>query len=298
MSVAVGDTVSEGQTLLEIEAGKATMEIPSPADGTITALHVSDGDTVEPGHLALEIDTEGQGAGAGNQEAEPEPEPEPAQAEPEPAPTPDPRPQTPDVAPASGGGSEIQFNLPELGENIESGEVTNVPVAVGDAVSEGQTLLEIEAGKATMDIPSPAAGTITALHVKSGDSVTPGQLALEIKTSAAAAPTPKAESKPEPEPEKPAPAPAAEEQSAPAPAPAEEPPAPKKPKSQVSKALAVSASPKVRKLARELGVDIHLIPASGPCGYITAEDVKTFAKEGLSSGGGAPAGQRTKRVEK
>ena len=77
----------------------------------------------------------------------------------------------------------LEFKLPELGEKIESGDVTNVLVAAGDAVAEGQSVLEIEAGKASMEIPSPAGGTITAVHVAQGDTVEVGQLAFTIETA-------------------------------------------------------------------------------------------------------------------
>jgi pyruvate dehydrogenase E2 component (dihydrolipoamide acetyltransferase) len=237
----------------------------------------------------------------------------------------------------------MEFKLPDLGENIESGDVTQVLVAVGDTVSEGQSVLEIEAGKATMEIPSPAAGTVSALKVAQGDTVSVGQLVMELEEKAGSgkAETPKPESKPEPvveektpepdlssealakeEPvvEKKAPEPVVEEKPAAAPAPVAEAkpePAPvpetrnskletpqpaqpvsdlRPPTSEAVKPLAVSASPSVRRLARELGVDIHQIPPTGPAGYITQDDVKEYAKRTLSQGGIPVAGPT--RVEK
>ncbi|MEA2067585.1 MAG: 2-oxo acid dehydrogenase subunit E2 [Verrucomicrobiota bacterium] len=169
----------------------------------------------------------------------------------------------------------LEFKLPELGENIEGGDVVSVLVAVGDAVAEGQPVLEIEAGKASMEIPSPATGTISAIHVAQGDTIKVGQPAFTIEAGEAApAPEPVAE----PEPEVPAPvvekAPAPKPEPAPAPAPD---PAPA--------AKAVSAAPNVRRLARELGVDIHEIEASEAGARISLEDVKNFAKAGLETGG-------------
>jgi pyruvate dehydrogenase E2 component (dihydrolipoamide acetyltransferase) len=183
----------------------------------------------------------------------------------------------------------LEFKLPELGENIEGGDVVNVLVAVGDAVSEGQSILEIEAGKASMEIPSPATGTISAVHVSQGDNIEIGQLAFTIEEGEGAA-APAAEPAPADEPKQEAapehapaparePAPAVEEapKAAPAPAPAPTPaPAPA--------AAAVSAAPNVRRLARELGVDVHDVVASDPNGRISLEDVKQFAKAGLSGG--------------
>jgi pyruvate dehydrogenase E2 component (dihydrolipoamide acetyltransferase) len=191
----------------------------------------------------------------------------------------------------------IEFKLPELGENIEGGDVVSVLVAVGDVVSEGQSILEIEAGKASMEIPSPASGTIAAVHVAQGDSVEVGQLAFTIEAgeaSAEAAPAEEPEAAPEPAPAPEAPAPVDE---APAPAPAAEAPAPgaeeapaPAPKAEPATApapaeKAVSAAPNVRRLARELGVDIHDVEPSTPGGRISMEDVKQFAKATLSTGG-------------
>lgn len=214
----------------------------------------------------------------------------------------------------------IEFKLPELGENIEGGDVTSVLVAVGDVVTEGQSILEIEAGKASMEIPSPADGTITAIHIAQGDNLAVGQLAFTIEAGAAApapaaeeaAPvvqeeTPAAAEKPEDAPVSEPEAPVAEEASpvakeetpAPAPealkeAPAPAPAAPKDDK-------AVSAAPNVRRLARELGVDIRAVEPSHKDGRIGLDDVKQFAKANLEGGGGAvhrPAATGAVRVEK
>lgn len=199
----------------------------------------------------------------------------------------------------------VEIKVPELGEDITSGEVVSVPVAVGDSVSDGQTILEVEAGKASIEIPATGAGTISALHVSQGDTVEPGQVVMEIEAGREApaeepAPEPEPEEAPEPEPvveqkPEPVPEPVVEEKPAPAPEPTPD-TRPSTPATPVAKALAVSAAPGVRRLARELGVDIHLVPSTGPAGYITAEDVKDFAKNGLSTG--SPAGPQTTRVEK
>jgi len=200
----------------------------------------------------------------------------------------------------------IQFKLPELGENIESGDVTNVPVKVGDNVRKNQTLLELEAGKASMEIPAPADGILKAIHVKTGDTVKAGQFVAEIEAGAAASAPVKA-----PAPEKPEPKPETVRSPAPAPVkePKIEPVAVKEEKSEpageglspkVGTFKAVSAAPNVRKLARELGVNIHNVPASDPDGHISEEDVKTFARESLQNGR-PPAGKKSEpsvRIEK
>lgn len=184
----------------------------------------------------------------------------------------------------------IEFKLPELGENIEGGDVVAVLVAAGDAVAEGQAILEIEAGKASMEIPSPADGTISAVHIAQGDTIAVGQLVFTIEAGAVEpAPEPVApDSIPETPEEKPAPIPP----PAPAPVPAP-PPAPA--------AKAVSAAPNVRRLARELGVDIHAVEPSRPGGRIGLDDVKQFAKANLEGGGamrkpGSSGGTRTEKM--
>jgi pyruvate dehydrogenase E2 component (dihydrolipoamide acetyltransferase) len=199
----------------------------------------------------------------------------------------------------------FEFKLPELGENIASGDVVNVLVAAGDTVTEGQSLLEIEAGKASMEIPSPAAGTITAVHVKQGDTVEVGQLAFTIEAggaAAASAPAAAVEDKPAPAPKAPAaeePAPKAEPAPAPkaVPVPKPEPtPAP----APAAADKAVSAAPNVRRLARELGVDIHQVEPTGAGGRISLEDVKNFARNSIAGGGARKGGgvQGSTRVEK
>ncbi|MDF7809179.1 2-oxo acid dehydrogenase subunit E2 [Pontiellaceae bacterium B12219] len=294
--VAVGDVVTEGQSLLEIEAGKASMEIPSPAAGTIAAIHIAQGDTINVGQLTFTIDDGAEAPAPVAAEEAPKAEEVSAPVV-EPVKEEAPAPQ----APAASAGP-LEYKLPDLGENIESGDVVSLLVAVGDTITEGQSLLEIEAGKASMEIPAPVAGTVSAVHVAQGDTISVGQLVFTIDTVAgAAAPAPEKE-KPAPEPVVPAAAASAKhaepEQPVvvpPPPKPAPEPVKPTKP------ANAVSAAPNVRRLARELGVDIHSVAPSVKGGRISMEDVKNFAKQSLESGGGGesrPSVQGATRVEK
>lgn len=226
----------------------------------------------------------------------------------------------------------MEFKLPELGENIESGEIISVAVGEGDSVSKDQTLLEIEAGKATMEIPSPVEGTIKALHVKAGDSVDVGQLVAEIEeqggAQAAEEDSQPSEEKPQEEPE-PEEAAAPEEQEAEAPEereeeppaepeepksetpeePPEEKPEKKEPKPSAEKeeksekekpaptGKAVSAAPNVRALARELGLPVHEVPASAPDGHISIEDVKAFARERMKNGSVTSGQKQETRTE-
>ncbi len=199
----------------------------------------------------------------------------------------------------------LEFKLPELGENIEGGDVVNVLVGVGDVVTEGQPLLEIEAGKASMEIPSPAAGTVSAVHVSQGDTVKVGQLAFTIEAGDAAEnaqpePVEKKEEKPAEsrEPEQPVVVAPPPKKPEPTPQPVA-PPAPVPPPAPTPTDKAVSAAPNVRRLARELGIDIHSVQPSTDGGRISMEDVKAHAKTMIENGGGRRTGkQGAVRVEK
>ena len=200
-----------------------------------------------------------------------------------------------------------EFKVPELGENVEQGDVTRVLVKVGDTISREQPVVELETDKATIEVPSSVAGVVKDIKVKAGDKVKVGAVILTVDENgagaAAASAAPKPESKPEPKPEK-----AAEKVvSMPkreAPAPQAEPPSPAPqatagqgrapaPQPAPRQAVAAPASPSVRRLAREIGVDINDVHGSGPSGRISDEDVKEHARRILSSVGSAlarPAG--------
>jgi len=188
------------------------------------------------------------------------------------------------AAPAAAGGVE-KVVVPDIGGH-ENVDVIAVEVKVGDTVAVDDTLITLETDKATMDVPSTAAGTVTAVHIKVGDKVSEGALIIEVAGSgAAAAPAPQAAA------------------PAPAPAPVQAAPATPAPTAQTPVASGVAAAygtineegfakahagPSTRKLARELGVDLSLVKGSGQKGRITAEDVKSFVK-GVMQNGGATA---------
>ena len=189
-----------------------------------------------------------------------------------------------------------ELRLPELGENIESGDVLKVLVSVGDIITPNQSVLELETDKATIEVPSPFRGTVKSVHVKDGEKLNVGGLILTIEESGQApgvqeeevkaeAP-PKLEEKPEKLPEvRPEPAravqPAAEDVVSP--------PAPAAAEPQVAREAA-PAPPSVRRLARELGVDINEVAGSGPGGRITEEDVKAHVRATLTTPAALPAG--------
>jgi pyruvate dehydrogenase E2 component (dihydrolipoamide acetyltransferase) len=185
-----------------------------------------------------------------------------------------------------------EFRLPELGENIETGQVIQVLVSAGDTIESGQSVLELETDKAVVEVPSPAAGTVKELFVEEGQEIEVGQLILTIeavseeeeKEEEEAEPQRTAESPPEgPEPkkgavegDKPAEEKLADKEIAPQ---AEISPAPVTDRQPEVPAKIAPAAPSVRRLARELGVDINQVPGSGPGGRISTEDVKTFVRQ-------------------
>ena len=195
------------------------------------------------------------------------------------------------------------FTLPDLGENIDSGDVVSVLVAPGDTVKPGQAVLEVETDKAVIEVPCPPGGVVKEVLVKKGETVSVGQqlLSLEAAGAAAAAPSAAAAATPPPA-EKPAAAQPAAPQAVPAPqpvavaapAPATE-PAPavqsngKAAAESGHQAAAEPAGPAVRRLARELGVDLARVAGSGPSGRIVREDVVAAVRRG---GGGGTAPQQ------
>lgn len=170
-----------------------------------------------------------------------------------------------------------EFQLPELGENIVSGIIVRIAVSVGSAVARNQTVLEIETEKAVIDVPSPAAGTVTAIHVKEGDTLQIGQPMLSMETGDG----PKADipSKDELKPTEPINA-------------GVTPSALVMPAQPAITNDIPPASPLVRRLARELGVDANEIPGTGPQGRITIEDVKHHVRQIIGAAGIIKAGDQ------
>lgn len=198
-----------------------------------------------------------------------------------------------------------EIKLPELSENAKEGSVTGILVKVGDVVKADQNLLEVEAGKATVEIPSPVAGKVTAIKVKEGDKAKVGQVVMVIDESAAGSASKSAPAKKEepkaaasaPAPAEPPPPAPVEEKSAPAPAPAPaKAPTATAPAARSADATrigsaSVPASPSTRQFAREIGIDINEVSGSGPGGRVSVEDIKVHARtnrSGNSGGGGGP----------
>ena len=161
-----------------------------------------------------------------------------------------------------------EFKLPDLGEGIHEGEILAIRVKAGDKVNEGDIILEVETDKAAVEIPSPFTDTVAEILVKVGDTVKVGQALMRFEGAEAAAPKPeKAKAKPEEPTRKAEERPKKAREAAEAAPPAR-------------KEGPVPASPATRRLARELGVDLHAVAPTGPGGLVTAEDVRTFAETG------------------
>lgn len=184
---------------------------------------------------------------------------------------------------------EIEIKLPELGENIESIQVVRVLVGVGDSVSKEMPILELETDKATIEVPSSVAGSVTAVHVSEGDEISVGQLLFTATSSAApeSVATPATPAVPEGASEPVALAAHAAPTAPAAPAAATSDPV----SLPESREALVPAAPSVRKFAREIGIVLGEVPASGPSGRVSKDDVKRYAKQ-LNASRGAVAPSR------
>ena len=179
----------------------------------------------------------------------------------------------------------FEFKLPDLGEGVHEGQVVNVLVKEGETVAEFQPMLEVETDKAAVEIPSPKSGVVAKVHVEAGQLVKVGEVLVTIDDAGAVS-EPKKEAQAAAEPKQEAQAVAAESEVPGAPAvtvvaTAAPPPARQR---EVAGDGPVAAAPAVRKLARELKVDVNQVPGTGPKGRVLREDVERFA-----AGGSAPA---------
>jgi len=284
--VSKGDTIEKDQALLELETDKAVIEVPASESGKISKVLVSKGDEVDVGQAIVEI--EGAGDGSAKEETQKEEKAEkPKQEEKESSEEPK-QEKAPveeekkESKKSKSAGETINFKIPNLGDNIESGVVTSILVSEGDAVEKDQGLLELETDKAVVEVPSDIAGTIKKINVSQGDEVAVDQEVMVIESSGAepveeaeeAAEETKPEQKEEPKEEK------AEKKKdvSPAAAATVSKDVPQQVFEPPRRGKLAPASPSVRRFAREIGLDIHDVPGSGPGGRISVEDVKSYAK--------------------
>jgi pyruvate dehydrogenase E2 component (dihydrolipoamide acetyltransferase) len=252
--VKVGDSVTAEQSLITVEGDKASMEVPAPFAGVVKEIKVNTGDKVSTGSLIMIFDVADEAGAAA-----------PAKAEAAPAAA---------AAPAASGVKEV--NVPDIGG--DEVEVTEVMVKVGDSVAAEQSLITVEGDKASMEVPAPFAGTVKEIKISTGDKVKTGSLIMVFEVEGAA----------------PAAAPAKQAAAAPAPAAKAEAPAAPAPKAEGKSEFAendayVHATPLIRRLAREFGVDLAKVKGSGRKGRILREDVQAYVKEAIKRAEAAPA---------
>ncbi|MDZ5604090.1 dihydrolipoyllysine-residue acetyltransferase [Pseudomonas sp. RP23018S] len=288
--VKVGDRIEADQSLLTLESDKASMEIPAPKAGVVKELKVKLGDRLKEGDELLVLEAEGADSAPEAPAAEDKPAAAEKPAEPsaeKPAEQAAPAQQ---AAPAAASVQDI--HVPDIGSSGKA-KIIEVLVKVGDTVEADQSLITLESDKASMEIPSPAAGVVKEVICKLDDEVGTGDLILKLEIAGAA---------PAAAPEKAASEPAKAEASAKADAPAAKPAADQAQAPAAAAPAAASnakvhAGPAVRQLAREFGVELGAVSASGPHGRILKEDVQVYvkammqkAKEAPAAAGGATGG--------
>jgi pyruvate dehydrogenase E2 component (dihydrolipoamide acetyltransferase) len=323
-----GASITEGQPVMELETDKAVVEVPSSVSGTVGEVRVKEGDKLRVGQVIFTIENgagttkanattvaagtaaEGIGRRARTPPASPQ-KSRPAEGQASGTITPASNVETGATTIASvnlsGTGGDVlrskptagEFRLPELGENIDSGDLVRLMIAPGTRVSEGQPVMELETDKAVVEVPSTVGGLVREVKVKEGQKVKVGDVIFTIEGGAAApADAPRrhepvehvsgqqaarlafqlamrAEGK-------------TEEQALPPDQPMAAPPAFSMPV-QLGKVAGTEhrdpapAAPHVRRLAREIGVDIHSVKGNGPGGRISEDDVKLHAKNALAA---------------
>ncbi len=327
LMVSPGETVSEGQPVMELETDKAVIEVPSSVAGKVAEVKVHEGEKVKVGAVIFTVEGDGVPSNGGPKPAEaapPKKTEQPKKAEAQSAATtetkPEVKPSTQTVqqqeplGTGAQGGAPQEFKLPELGENIEQGDLVRVMVKPGDTISENQPVIELETDKAVVEVPSTVSGTVKEVRVKQGDKVKVGQTVFTftpspVKSAAPVeAPKPQATEPVQPKQE-------AEESSSTSIAREVYQVARKAEGKQEHEAFPpdahrgvelaayppqlektagpdhrppVPAAPSVRRLAREVGVDIYDVKGTGPNGRILEADVKARAKQ-LVSAAAAPA---------
>ncbi|MEE3388047.1 MAG: dihydrolipoyllysine-residue acetyltransferase [Pseudomonadota bacterium] len=291
ISVKVGDTIAAEDTIIVLESDKATVEVPAPQAGKITAISVKVGDRVKEGDDLMEVEADGESENASSAESDAtRDESSTTENKTEPESTP-PETDAPDTPKAQGSGGSETVTVPDLGD-IDSAEIIEVNVAVGDSLEAEQVIVVLESDKASLEIPAPSAGKVESVDVKVGDKVGTGDTLLTMAVSGGQ-PTADQQGEADEKPEEHVTAPASQQaQTAqtqkPAPAASSSPAA-----DSGAPSKSVHAGPAVRKLAREMGVDLAQVHGSGPKERILKEDVHAWVKQRLegapAASGGGPA---------
>jgi pyruvate dehydrogenase E2 component (dihydrolipoamide acetyltransferase) len=318
LMIKPGASITEGEPVMELETDKAVVEVPSSVTGTIGEIRVKEGDKLRVGQVIFTVEN-GSETGTTPASKTEKPAVQPSSVAATPVPTPPvpaavvsatpaqpalpsaPQPEqraTPTASPTAS-----EFKLPELGENIDSGDLLRLMISPGARVSEGQPVMELETEKAVVEVPSTVSGVVREIKVKSGQKVKVGEVVFTLQGGAVAEAEParrhepvehiseqqaarlgfhlamRAEGK-------------TEEQALPPDQPQAPTPGFSMPV-QLAKVAGTEhrdpapAAPHVRRLAREIGVDIHSVQGSGPGGRISEDDVKLCAKNALMAAAAA-----------
>jgi len=270
--VSVGDEIDVDQSIVVVESDKATVEVPSTVSGTVESIDIKEGDTIKEGVVILKVKTATSAAQA-----------EAPQAEVTQPATEEKAVQAPQTAAAPAG--DVEVMVPDLG--VDKAAVAEILVQVGDTVEKDQSIIVVESDKATVEVPSSAAGVIKAIHVELGQNVSEGNALVTIEAEADAAPVAAKAEAPKAAVAKVETTKAVPAASATA-AVATSDNADKLTKEQNVANSKVYAGPAVRKLARELGVVLADVQASGANARVMKEDLKAYVKARLTTPQAAP----------
>ena len=283
--VSVGDTIEKEDGLITLETDKATMDVPSTHAGTVKEVFISTGDKVKEGTVVIKLEVAGSGSSSSesaSSDASSEASAPAAQES-----------EKQESAPAASAGSEtIEVAVPDIGEDGEV-DVIDVLVSAGDTVEKEDGLITLETDKATMDVPSTHAGTIKEVFIKTGDKVKQGTLVVKLETSGGSSSSAA---------EKPAEAPKQEETQQASQQEASQGRSPVPPAPEAKNTGKAHASPSVRRIAREFGVDLTQVNGSGPKNRILKEDVQAYVKAELAkprtaaASGSAPVGDNVLQI--
>ncbi|AKE41605.1 2-oxoglutarate dehydrogenase E2 component [Corynebacterium kutscheri] len=270
---SVGDTVEVDESLLEVSTDKVDTEVPSPVAGVLLEIKFEEDDTVDVGAVIAIIGEPGEESSSSAAASAPEPEKE----------------EAPQTAPAASqtSGSATDVVMPELGESVTEGTITQWLKSVGDTVEVDESLLEVSTDKVDTEVPSPVAGTILEILAQEDDTVDVGAVIAIIGEPGEESSSSAAASAPEPEKEEaPQTAPAASQTSGSAQAATA---AQEEKKPAINTGNVPYVTPLVRKLANKHGVDLSTVTGTGVGGRIRKQDVLAAAEQGSAAASAAPA---------
>ena len=301
LMVAPGATVSEGEPVMELETDKAVVEVPSSVSGTVKEVLVKQGEKIKVGQVIFTVDNGARAEKVASPAESAAPEtksaPTPAAAPPKQTEAGPPAAAPSRASAAATDSAVAEFKLPELGENITQGELVRLMISPGAQVSEGQPVMELETDKAVVEVPSSLTGIVKDVLVNQGEKIKVGQVVFTLEAGATSQPHAQQPSRADGSHEHERSTFQAamqsegrtEEQALPPDPPRSAPVATFSMPLDLDRAAGVEhrgpvpAAPHIRRLARELGVDIHSVPGTGPGGRISEDDIKLYTKLLLAS---------------